>query len=71
MFNIGDLVYLKSGSPSMTVSAVDGDNITCDWMQGSQHNSRIFQAAMLVSEDPEPQLEHDRQAKRDELAAIL
>ena len=30
-FAIGDEIQLKSGSPAMTVRAIDGDYITCDY----------------------------------------
>jgi uncharacterized protein YodC (DUF2158 family) len=30
-FKPDDIVRLKSGGPVMTVTAVDGDTILCDW----------------------------------------
>lgn len=29
---IGDVVYLKSGSPRMTITEIEGDEVTCVWM---------------------------------------
>lgn len=34
-FNPGDRVQIKSGGPIMTVERVDGDSVTCAWMQNS------------------------------------
>lgn len=34
-FNPGDRVQMKSGGPAMTVERVDGDTVTCAWMQNS------------------------------------
>lgn len=34
-FNPGDRVQMKSGGPVMTVERVDGDTITCVWMEKS------------------------------------
>ncbi len=37
----GDLVYLKSGSPKLTVIAVERDHVAVTWMDvdGIQHES--------------------------------
>ncbi len=58
---IGDVVYLKSGSRPMTVVQVDqvenvGEVSTCSWDGGSQR----YPAAALTLVDPLPALEHAR-----------
>ena len=30
-FQPGDQIYLKSGSPAMTVISIDGDDVKCDY----------------------------------------
>ena len=56
---IGDVVYLKSGSRPMTVVQIDteekvGEVATCSWDGGSQR----FPAAALTTVDPLPDLQH-------------
>jgi uncharacterized protein YodC (DUF2158 family) len=46
-FKPGDTVRLKSGGPAMTVVAVEGERITCDWFEGSQKYEATFPAAAL------------------------
>jgi uncharacterized protein YodC (DUF2158 family) len=36
-FHVGDVVCLRSGGCSMTVSAVKGDEISVVWMDGQLH----------------------------------
>jgi uncharacterized protein YodC (DUF2158 family) len=31
VFSVGDVVYLKSGSPDMTVTYTDNDAVRCVW----------------------------------------
>lgn len=38
----GDLVSLKSGSPKMTLSKVDGNYAVCDWFEGTKPMSATF-----------------------------
>lgn len=35
---IGDVVHLNSGSPKMTVHAIDGDEITAVWLTFGEHS---------------------------------
>lgn len=53
----GDVKYLKSGSPAMTVNAVNGNDITVQWFAGSDYRSATFPAAALSDSDPVPALE--------------
>jgi uncharacterized protein YodC (DUF2158 family) len=46
-FNSGDVVILKSGGPSMTVSDVEGDEVICDWFDGKKRMRDSFQASTL------------------------
>jgi uncharacterized protein YodC (DUF2158 family) len=46
-FKPGDTVRLKSGGPAMTVVAVEGERITCDWFEGSKKHEDTFPAAGL------------------------
>jgi uncharacterized protein YodC (DUF2158 family) len=50
-FKPGDTVRLKSGGPVMTVTAVDGDTILCDWFDGTKKSEAKFLAAALASDD--------------------
>jgi len=46
-FEIGDVVMLKSGGPSMTVSAIQEDIVRCAWFKDDEVRSVQFQRAML------------------------
>jgi len=61
--NIGDVVYLNSGSRPMTIVQIDGDTITCSWDGGSQQ----YPAAALTTDDPSPALD---QARADTVASL-
>lgn len=60
-FKIGDVVRLKSGSPSLHVTVVaqylvgDAEAVQCDWFSGEQRNSGVFvvEALELVAETAE------------------
>jgi len=56
LFKEGDLVYLKSGGPMMTVSMVGLDCgisiATCDWFNGNVFNERQFHPDTLVKHEP-------------------
>lgn len=51
MFNVGDLVCLKSGSPGMTVSHIDTHEITACWYEGGKFNFERFAPDMLAKQD--------------------
>ena len=36
-FKIGDVVQLKSGGPSMTVSGKSGEQLACQWYTGAEY----------------------------------
>lgn len=36
MIKIGDMVRLNSGGPQMTVTEMDGDELTCKWFDSEQ-----------------------------------
>jgi uncharacterized protein YodC (DUF2158 family) len=46
-FKPGDTVRLKSGGPAMTVKAVEGAWVSCDWFDGSKKHEDTFPAAGL------------------------
>jgi len=49
---VGDTVFLKSGSPEMTVEEILGDGrIVCVWFDGSKRNASVFAAGTLTKED--------------------
>jgi uncharacterized protein YodC (DUF2158 family) len=43
----GDTVRLKSSGPVMTVKAVEGDWVSCDWFEGSTKHEDTFPEAGL------------------------
>ena len=47
-FNLGDVVRLNSGGPPMTVRAVDGDTVLCDWFDGTKKCEDKFPSTMLT-----------------------
>ena len=47
-FNVGDVVQLKSGGPSMTVAEVDGTDIWCVWFDKTDQKGANFTAATLA-----------------------
>lgn len=64
---VGDIVYLVSGGPSMTVNKVDGENVVTQWFVGVGYQSMTFPMAALTVTDPIPQLEFSRQNATDAL----
>ena len=54
--NLGDVVYLKSGSRPMTVTLATASAVTCSWDGGSA----TFPPEALTLVDPLPALEHAR-----------
>ena len=54
-FKPGDEVYHKAGSVTMIVEKVDGDNITCSWMDDATKPRReTYPAAVLTKKDTYP-----------------
>ena len=57
-FEIGQTVYLRSGSPPLNVysgqpgSKGFGERTTCDWFVDGVENRAEFMAAQLVESDP-------------------
>jgi uncharacterized protein YodC (DUF2158 family) len=55
-FKIGDVVYLKSGSPAMTVREtgnVDGQSlVACTWFEGNKKFEGEYQEEQLTKQDP-------------------
>lgn len=55
-FKPGDVVQVRSGGPPMTVEKIDGDQVTCSWMErsGTQKapkytpKSHEFAAVLLI-----------------------
>ena len=43
----GDVVALKSGGPRMTVSAISGESIKCNWFDNTELREGGFDAATL------------------------
>lgn len=48
-WNVGDIVRVKSGGPSMTVEYVDreSDHVRCIWFDGSEAKTGSFAADAL------------------------
>jgi uncharacterized protein YodC (DUF2158 family) len=47
---VGDVVGLKSGGPSMTVIKVEGDRVLCQWFFGKELKSNSFPIPALRKE---------------------
>jgi len=57
MFEIGEVVQLKSGGPPMTVTQVskDGEDVTrCIWFAGTKTTEQAFKSVLLMKVEPEP-----------------
>ena len=55
-FQPGDLVYLKSGSPAMTVMAIDGDDVKCNYFDKTEGlMSAHFPLAAITKDKPQVQ----------------
>jgi uncharacterized protein YodC (DUF2158 family) len=50
-FKPGDTVRLNSGGPVMTVTAVEGDWVVCDWFDGSTKREHKFVTAALTADN--------------------
>jgi len=47
-FKVGDVVKLKSGGSRMTVSDIDGTDVTCVWFEGTKTQRDTFPAGTLT-----------------------
>jgi len=52
IWKVGDFVYLKSGSPKMTVTAVFSDVIRVAWFVGNKDNKAQFHPDALTDVEP-------------------
>ena len=52
-FKPGDVVYLKSGSPAMTVSLVTETAVWCYWAHGGEVKEKDIIAATLTRVQPQ------------------
>lgn len=55
VFDIGDVVTLKSGGPKMTVSEINGNEVTCTWFDAAttELKTHVFKARTLEKDDDE------------------
>lgn len=57
-FKVGDVVYLKSGGPAMTVNAIAPSMIAkalaCVWFVGNENKSATYSPDALTKENPNP-----------------
>jgi uncharacterized protein YodC (DUF2158 family) len=51
-FEVGEIVYLKSGSPAFTITILVFDGVRVSWMEGRQNRSARFPAAALIRKRP-------------------
>ena len=52
-FKVGDVVYLKSGSPAMTVEDFfDDGRVQTIWFDGAETKKQGFQPDVLTKDDP-------------------
>ncbi|MEG1313664.1 MAG: DUF2158 domain-containing protein [Bacilli bacterium] len=51
----GDVVYLKSGGPAMTITEVsDGDSVWCTWFnKNNELQGQAFTKSSLTSNNPD------------------
>jgi uncharacterized protein YodC (DUF2158 family) len=51
---VGDVVYLKSGSPELTITEkLDDGSVTAEWFDGKLRYSTYFSPVCLTSEKPQ------------------
>jgi uncharacterized protein YodC (DUF2158 family) len=53
IFEVGDVVRLKSGGPSMMIRSIDGNEIFCEWFDKAVPRSHSFLKAQLAHTTPE------------------
>jgi uncharacterized protein YodC (DUF2158 family) len=65
-FKPGDVVFLKSGGQSMTVAAVDEDNIECLWIGEEGELFRETIPAIVLTAAPDDEEEDDEENDEDD-----
>ena len=60
-FKIGDNVYLKSGSPKMTIRDIDNDKITVNWFDIAYHPTSMNNIDGMIFTNPNEALYHKDQ----------
>ncbi len=48
----GDVVYLKGGSPALTVQEVAGNDVHVTWFKGEEVERNRFYSDQLTTENP-------------------
>lgn len=67
---IGDVVYLKSGGPAMTITEQTGDGkFGVHWFAGLAMSAATFSETVLTVTDPTPALQAATQQLIDDLVA--
>jgi uncharacterized protein YodC (DUF2158 family) len=51
-FEVGDVVRLKSGGPSMMIRSIDGNELLCEWFDKAVPRSHSFGKAQLAHTTP-------------------
>lgn len=51
---VGDIVWLKSGSPKMVVDFLKETSCICVWFDGTKRIEGNFKSDTLTKEDPNP-----------------
>lgn len=46
-FRVGDVVQLKSGGPAMTVTEVNGTDVTCSWFVRDEPKINVYPSDAL------------------------
>ncbi|WP_151838131.1 MULTISPECIES: DUF2158 domain-containing protein [unclassified Acinetobacter] len=49
---VGDVVELRSGGGLMTVAAINGDKVLCEWKDAKCGYSKEFSLSSLILHDP-------------------
>ncbi len=68
--NVGDVVYLKSGGPAMTVTEIlpradlSGTDVGLKWFGGGSMSAGTFPANSLVTVDPSPSIQKSQLDER-------
>jgi uncharacterized protein YodC (DUF2158 family) len=51
-FEVGDVVRLVAGGPTMAIRRVDGDEILCEWFDKATPRCQVFLQAQLAHTNP-------------------